>query len=157
MLVDLAADILARMQARGLTLAIAEASTGGLACHAITEVPGASKTLVGAVIPYDNRVKVELLGVDLGLLVAYGAVSAEVAMAMAEGVAARLGADVGLAITGILGPGGGTADKPVGLSFAAVWQGGKSEVRRDVFRGSRSEIKEAAVAAGFELLLGRLG
>jgi PncC family amidohydrolase len=156
-LVALAQDVLERMKALGLKLSIAEASTGGLATHAITEVPGASQVLVGAVVPYDNRIKVELLGVPEDLLARHGAVSAEVALAMAEAVATRLGSHVGLAITGILGPGGGTAEKPVGLSYAAAWRRESARVRRDLFAGTRWEIKAASVAAGFELLLKELG
>lgn len=87
----------------------------------------------------------------------HGAVSSEVALAMAQGVASRLGSEVGLAITGILGPGGGTPEKPVGLSFAAVWRQGRARVRRDVFSGTRSEVKMASVAAGYGLLMEELG
>ncbi len=156
-LVGLAKEVLARMRALGLTLSIAEASTGGLAAHALTEVPGASQVLVGAVVPYHNRAKVELLGVPEQLLIRHGAVSAEAALAMAEGVARRLGSSVGLAITGILGPGGATPEKPVGLSFAALWTQSRARTRRDLFAGTRSEIKAASVAAGFELLMEELG
>ena len=101
-------------RARGLTLATAESCTGGMVAARLTAVPGASDVFRGAVVAYANEVKELGLDVPESLLAEHGAVSAEVARAMAEGVRARLGADVGVAVTGVAGPDGGTPDKPVG-------------------------------------------
>jgi len=108
------------LAARGLTLATAESCTGGLIAHSVTRVPGSSGYFRGSVVAYDNAVKVSVLGVEPELLAARGAVSEEVARAMARGAAEALRADIGIATTGIAGPGGGTEKKPVGLVHIAV-------------------------------------
>lgn len=145
------------LRERALTLAIAESSTGGLVADLLTDIPGVSACFVGAVVAYDNRVKVALLGVPEDLLAREGAVSASVARAMAERVCRVLETDVGIAITGIAGPGGGTEEKPVGLTFAAVaGAGGPSVVERAVFAGRRRQVKAAAAALAAALLLRRL-
>jgi len=105
---------------RGLRLAVAEASCCGLICHLITNVPGSSRYFVGGVIAYHNRPKEKLLGVAARTLREHGSVSAATALAMATGVASALGADIGLAETGIAGPTGGSAAKPAGLFYLAV-------------------------------------
>ncbi len=107
--------VLALCRARGLTLATAESCTGGLVAGRLTSVPGSSAVFVGGIVSYADDVKVRELGVPAALLAAHGAVSAEVAAAMAEGARERLGADVAVAATGIAGPGGGSGEKPVGL------------------------------------------
>jgi nicotinamide-nucleotide amidase len=112
-----AALVLDACRARGWTLATAESSTGGMIAERITSVPGSSEVFLGAVVAYANAVKVRELGVPEELLRAHGAVSAEVAAALAQGVRERLSADVGIGVTGIAGPGGGTPEKPVGLVY----------------------------------------
>ena len=102
---------------RGLTIAAAESCTGGLVSARLTAIPGASEVFVGGVVSYADEVKESALGVPREILERHGAVSAETAKAMAEGVRERLGADVGVAVTGVAGPDGGTAEKPVGLVF----------------------------------------
>src|SRR5262249_25689208 len=109
--------VLGLCRERGLTLATAESCTGGLVAARLTSVPGSSDVFLGAVVSYADAVKVDELGVREAMLAAHGAVSAETAEAMARGVRARLGAAVGVAVTGIAGPDGGTPEKPVGLVF----------------------------------------
>jgi nicotinamide-nucleotide amidase len=111
------AAVLALYRDRGLTLATAESCTGGMVAERLTSVPGSSDVFLGSVVAYANSVKERELGVPASVLREHGAVSAETAAAMAEGVRARLGTDVGVAVTGIAGPGGGTAEKPVGLVY----------------------------------------
>ena len=115
-----AARVLALLKARGLSLGVAESCTGGLVGHALTNVPGSSDSFLGGIIAYSNAVKRDLVGVPEKLLVAHGAVSRPVALAMAQGVRRALGVDVGLSVTGIAGPTGGTPDKPVGTVHIAV-------------------------------------
>jgi len=142
----------AQLAERGVTLAIAESCTGGLAAELLTRIPGSSRYFLGGVVAYANAVKTALLGVPAELLAAHGAVSAEVARAMAEGVRERLGADLGLAFTGIAGPDGGTADKPVGLVHWAVASRTGTVLRDRVFIGDRLAIRRRATFAGFDLL-----
>ncbi len=106
---------LAREQ--GFTIGAAESCTGGLVAARLTSVPGSSDAFSGGVVPYDNRLKVELLGVPEDTLNRHGAVSAETAEAMAQGARSALAADVGVSVTGVAGPGGGTPEKPVGLVY----------------------------------------
>jgi PncC family amidohydrolase len=145
--------ICARMTALGRTLATAESCTGGLIAHRITNVPGASEVLVGGVVAYSNAVKVALLGVSEADLRAHGAVSEPVARQMAEGVRARLGADVGVGVTGIAGPGGGTAEKPVGLVYIAVANAGGTVAARHVFPGGREDVKRQTADEALNMVL----
>ncbi|MBI2912906.1 MAG: CinA family protein [Chloroflexi bacterium] len=140
------------MGERGLTLAVAESSTGGLIGHLITEVPGSSAVFLGGVIAYHNRLK-EQLGVPEQLLASEGAVSAAAAGAMAEGVRRQAGASVGLAVTGIAGPGGGTETKPVGLTYVALAAAGTLLSEQHVWRGDRSHTKRASAEAALALLV----
>ena len=141
----------------GVRLALAEASTGGLIVACLTDIPGASAVVERGVVPYSNEAKAEQLGVPVALMVAHGAVSAEVVGAMAEGLLARSHADVALAETGIAGPTGGTETKPVGLTFLAVARRGASTtVERHVFAGTRGEVRRAGAARALELLLSML-
>ena len=119
-LVVLAARLQARCVALGITVATAESCTGGLVAHALTEVPGSSAYVRGGIVAYANDVKAEQLGVPQAALEAHGAVSAQVAVAMAEGARERLHADLGVGVTGVAGPDGGTEEKPVGLVYVAV-------------------------------------
>jgi nicotinamide-nucleotide amidase len=113
------------LQKHGQTLSVAESCTGGLICNRITNIPGSSKYFERGVISYSNRSKTELLGVPPLMLERYGAVSAEAAEAMALGIRRLSGSDLGLSVTGIAGPEGGTPEKPVGLVYIALaWEGG---------------------------------
>ncbi|MBI3855333.1 MAG: CinA family nicotinamide mononucleotide deamidase-related protein [Planctomycetes bacterium] len=136
----------------GTTLAVAESCTGGLISHRLTEVPGVSEVLLESVVTYSNASKVRRLGVDPALIEARGAVSEEVARAMALGVARTSGAAIGVAVTGIAGPGGGTAKKPAGLCYMAV--GDRVESR--VFSGDRTHVKERAAGHALNMLRLRL-
>ncbi|WP_225412490.1 CinA family protein [Stigmatella hybrida] len=146
--------VLARCREARVRLALAEACTGGLIAASLTEVPGASAVLERALVPYSNESKEELLGVPGALMREHGAVSAEVARAMAEGLLARAPVALALAETGIAGPGGGSPLKPVGLVFLALARrGGASVVERHVFPGDRAAIRQAAAARGLALFL----
>jgi nicotinamide-nucleotide amidase len=139
-------------RAHGLTLATAESCTGGMVATRITGVPGASDVFVGSVVAYANQVKEAELGVPAELVEEHGAVSAEVAAAMAAGARERLGADVAVAVTGVAGPGGGTPDKPVGLVFAhAGGPDGELAVRMEL-PGDREMIRGRATAASLHLV-----
>ena len=144
---------------RNLTLALGESCTGGLVAHRLTNVPGSSSYVLGGIIAYSNEAKERLLGVRHETLEEHGAVSAETAIEMARGARATLGADVGLSVTGIAGPGGGTPEKPVGLAYVALSAGNWEQVERLVWSGSREENKaqsaEAALAMLRDYLSGR--
>ena len=142
---------------RGVTVATAESCTGGLVAHAITEVAGSSAYFVGGFVTYADDAKQAQLGVPAEVLAAHGAVSAQVARAMAEGARARLGSALGVAVTGIAGPGGGTADKPVGLTYLGIADDSGADVRRHQWSGERSANKRDSARAALELLLERLG
>ena len=155
-LVDLVRLVQDRFLASGWTLATAESCTGGLLAHLLTEVPGSSEYFSGGIVCYTNEAKVTVAGVPRETLEAHGAVSAQVAVAMAEGVRARLGADVAVAVTGIAGPGGGSEAKPVGLTYVALADAAGHEVRRHLWHGDRHENKLASAEAALMLLLDRL-
>jgi nicotinamide-nucleotide amidase len=140
------------LRERGLTLALAESCTGGLLSTRLTDVPGASAVLERAFVTYANRAKVEEAGVDPALLERHGAVSEEVSAALAAGAATVAVADVGVGITGIAGPGGGTAEKPVGLVFVAIHGAAGTRVRRNLFPGSRERVRFQATQVALEML-----
>jgi nicotinamide-nucleotide amidase len=140
------------LRERSLTLSLAESCTGGLLSARLTEVPGVSAVLDRAVVTYANRAKVEALGVDEALLERNGAVSEEVAAAMASGVMKAARSDVAAAITGIAGPDGGTDDKPVGLVFVAICGAAGTRVRRNHFPGGRGLIRQQATQVALEML-----
>ena len=131
--------------AKGYTISCAESCTGGLLTSTLTDVPGSSAYVLGSVVSYSNDVKSRILHVAEETLAAHGAVSPETARAMAEGVRDLMQTDVGVGITGIAGPGGGSPEKPVGLVYIAVSTLGKTSVEKNVFSGVRAEIKRAAV------------
>ncbi len=153
---SLAAAVGAALLHHRWQLATAESCTGGLVGAAITAVPGASAYYLGGLIAYSNVVKERLLGVPTEILAAHGAVSAPCAAAMAAGGRARFAADVAVATTGIAGPGGGSADKPVGLVFIAVAHPAGSVVERHVFPGDRLAVQRATVQAALRLLLAHI-
>ena len=126
---------------RKLTLAIAESCTGGLIADRITNVSGSSATLLAGIVSYSNQAKKELLGVPEQLLSKHGAVSEEVARAMAEGVRRTVGSDIGISVTGIAGPTGGTPQKPVGLVYLALSTEKETVAKKQQFSGSRIDIK----------------
>jgi nicotinamide-nucleotide amidase len=152
----LAEAAIEELRRRGQTLATAESCTGGLVSARLTDVPGASDAFVGGVVSYSNDVKEHQLGVPLDVLVDHGAVSEEVAHAMASGVRTRLAADWGIGITGIAGPTGGTDDKPVGLVHWAVAGPGGVWAEHRVFPGDRSVVREWSLNNALDLLRRRL-
>lgn len=134
-------------------LAVAESCTGGMLAARITDLPGSSEYLRGGVVAYENDVKIDAVGVPRELIEAHGAVSEEVAAALAGGVRERLATDVGVGVTGIAGPGGGTEDKPVGLVWIAVaGPASASTVRRLQLPGGRPEVRERAVTVAMHML-----
>lgn len=135
-----------------LTLAVAESCTGGTVGRLLTERSGASEFFVGGVISYANSAKQSLLGVPATLLSEHGAVSAEVARAMAQGALAALGSDLALALTGVAGPTGGTPEKPVGLVFFAVATKDGVSDRQMAFPGSRTQVRDLGAFAGLALV-----
>jgi nicotinamide-nucleotide amidase len=141
---DLAAVTLERFRSLQATLAVAESCTGGMLGERLTAIPGSSDVFLGGVIAYANAAKTAQLGVDPVLLETHGAVSLEVARAMAEGGRARFGADAAVAITGVAGPGGGTEEKPAGTVCFAWIARNQTEAARVVFPGSRPEVRERA-------------
>jgi PncC family amidohydrolase len=155
-LTDLAVRLGALCTARGVRVATVESCTGGLVAHLITEVPGSSAYFVGGFVTYSDALKRELVGVAHDVLAAHGAVSAQVAMAMATGGRARTEADLAVSVTGIAGPDGGSPAKPVGLTYVAVADRVGVAVRRHVWAGDRSENKRLSAAAALDLLLERV-
>jgi nicotinamide-nucleotide amidase len=145
-----------RLAVNGFTLATAESCTGGLIAERITEVSGSSVYFREGVVTYSNESKVRLLGVPFDLIAEYGAVSAPVAEAMAEGVRLRADADFGVAVTGIAGPGGGSEDKPVGLVYIALADDAHTEHRKLLLPGDRQLIRWRASQAALDLLRRRL-
>jgi nicotinamide-nucleotide amidase len=150
-------DVIGRLLAeRGQTLATAESCTGGMIGARLTAVPGSSVYYWGGVVAYADAVKAALLGVDEAVLRQEGAVSEPVAAQMADGVRQRLGADYGVSVTGIAGPGGGSAEKPVGLVYVGVADAAGVQVERFVYPGDRESIREATSRAALALLYRRL-
>jgi nicotinamide-nucleotide amidase len=143
----------ALLQARGQTIAVAESCTGGLVAGRLTEVPGSSAWVVGGTVAYANEVKINELGVPAELIATDGAVSEPVARAMAEGVRRRLGATIGLAVTGIAGPAGGSEAKPVGtVVFALAAGDGPAQARTVRFPGDRRTVRQHSTAAALDLV-----
>lgn len=140
------------LRAKGLTLAVAESCTGGLLSKRITDVAGCSDYYLGGVCSYSNAVKMNVLGVKAGTLDAHGAVSQETAEEMAEGVARALGADVGVGITGIAGPGGGTEEKPTGLVYISVYHDGRCVTRRTVNTYGRDRVRNHAASTALDMI-----
>ncbi|HUS15768.1 MAG TPA: nicotinamide-nucleotide amidohydrolase family protein [Chloroflexia bacterium] len=140
------------LEARGWRLAVAESCTGGLVGHLLTEQPGSSAWFLGGVIAYDDVVKTGLLGVAPSLIREHGAVSGPCAAALADAVAALLGTEASVTVTGIAGPGGGTPAKPVGTVYIAVHLAGRTTVAHHVWAGTRSANKAASARAALDHL-----
>jgi PncC family amidohydrolase len=145
--------VLDTLAAQRLTLAVAEGDTGGLLLEWLTAVAGSSAVVLGGVVAYHDDLKRSLLGVEPGLLQRHGAVSAAAVEAMASGVRRLVGADLGLATTGIAGPGGATASKPVGLAFVAAVGADRSLVREHRWPGERASNRQASAQAALRLTL----
>jgi nicotinamide-nucleotide amidase len=141
---------------RQATLAVAESCTGGMIAQRITSVPGSSRSFLGGVVVYSNDLKIGLAGVAAEVIAQHGAVSEDVARALAEGIRRRTGASIGLGITGIAGPSGGTPTKPVGLVYIAVTDGQRTDSMDRTFRGDRQRIREWATQQALDIVRKRL-
>jgi nicotinamide-nucleotide amidase len=141
---------------RSATLAVAESCTGGLLAERITKVPGSSRYFLGGAITYANELKTLYANVPPALIEEYGAVSKQVANAMAEGIRTETGATIGVGITGVAGPGGGTEEKPVGLVYISVSDASKAEVVERHFPGNRERIRRYATQQALDLIRRRL-
>ena len=137
---------------KGYTIACAESCTGGLLTSCLTDVAGSSAYVKGSVVSYTNEVKHGVLGVSQKLLDTVGAVSSEVAAEMAEGVRRVIDSDIGVSVTGLAGPGGGTAEKPVGLVFIGISDSSGTNVIKCIFKGSRVEVKQQAAQRALQLI-----
>ena len=141
------------LKQKSLKLATAESCTGGLIAHTITNISGSSEFFDRGVVSYSNESKMKLLDVPEDLLIQYGAVSKEVAKAMANGIRTKSNVDIGLSTTGIAGPGGGTDKKPVGLVYIGISTKDDVMAKKFVFDGSRLENKENACSAALKMVL----
>jgi PncC family amidohydrolase len=141
------------LKERGLRISLAESCTGGLIAKRITDIPGASDYFEMAIVSYSNKAKERFLGVPADILASKGAVSGEVARLMAEGVRNTAGTDLGLALTGIAGPGGGTPEKPVGTVYVSLAGPGVSIVRRFLFMGNRDDIRQETCSEALAAVL----
>ena len=140
------------LKEHGLRISVAESCTGGLICQKLTNCPGSSSYLLGGVVAYANSMKRDLLQVDQQLLDSHGAVSREVAEAMAVGVRRCSGADIGLSVTGVAGPDGGTREKPVGRIYIAIATESETWVSKFQFAGDRRQIRELTAQSGLDLV-----
>ncbi|MGE0766894.1 MAG: CinA family protein [Hyphomicrobiaceae bacterium] len=154
-----AVAFLGAMRGKALRIATAESCTGGLIAALLTEIPGSSDVVDRGFVTYSNEAKMQMIGVNQGLLNEFGAVSREVALAMAEGALAHSPADVSIAVTGVAGPGGGTASKPVGLVHIAAARRGAATLHQECRFGSlaRSEIREKTVIQSLQLATRAIG
>jgi nicotinamide-nucleotide amidase len=147
------AQVAELLRSQGLTIAVAESCTGGLLAGRLTELAGSSDYVLGGVVVYANEAKTALAGVDAALIEAHGAVSAEVAEALAKGARTRLSADVGIGITGIAGPGGGTDDKPVGrVCFCVAGPDGRLLSRSATLPGSRADVRDRSTTVALHMV-----
>lgn len=150
---SIAEQVGARLIAQGLTIASAESCTGGLIGHLLTNISGSSAYVLGGVIAYSNQVKQQLLNVSETTLIQYGAVSEATAREMAEGLRALLGVDLALSVTGIAGPGGGTAEKPVGLTYIGLATQKGTAVKQFIWPYDRVDNKLASAEAALQMAL----
>ncbi|MBI3513155.1 MAG: CinA family protein [Proteobacteria bacterium] len=148
-----ATSLLALCRGAGLHIVTAESCTGGLIAALLTEIPGSSDVVERGMVVYSNDAKTAQLGVPAALIAAHGAVSEEVARAMADGALRHAAAELSIAVTGVAGPGGGTAAKPVGLvHLASARQGGVTRHERHVFAGDRAAVRLASVVSALAML-----
>ncbi len=148
--------VLYYLEMRGATLAVAESCTGGMVAERLTSVSGSSRSFIGGAIVYSNRLKTELAGVDAKLIADHGAVSREVAVALAEGIRERCGSTIGLGITGIAGPSGGSEEKPVGLVYVAVSDAEGTDWLEKRFASDRDGVRFYASQQALDLVRRRL-
>ncbi len=148
----LAEEVGELLKSKGLTIALAESCTGGKLGDMITDVSGSSDYFLGGVVSYSNQAKMELLGVDETTLDVKGSVSEEVALQMAAGARKNLHADIGVGITGVAGPTGGTKAKPVGLVYIAVSSDKDAICTRNLFKGSRHDVKTHSAVKALEMV-----
>ena len=141
------------LKEKNLKIATAESCTGGLISHTLTNISGSSEYFDRGIVSYSNKAKIEILGVSQDILEKFGAVSKQVAKAMAEGVRLRSNVDIGIATTGIAGPTGGTKEKPVGLVYIAISTVDKTIVKKFQFSGNRLENKESTCNTALKILL----
>jgi nicotinamide-nucleotide amidase len=153
---SLAQIVLYYLGLRQSTLAIAESCTGGLIAARITDVPGASRSFLGGAVVYSDALKTAFAQVPASLILQHGAVSAEVAEALANGIRTRTGATLGLGVTGIAGPTGATETKPAGLVYIALSDAQKTEVLEKNFRGDRQRVREWTTTQALDLIRKRL-
>jgi nicotinamide-nucleotide amidase len=144
------------LKMRGYTLATAESCTGGLLAGRITDVPGSSEYFLEGVVSYSNEAKIDLLGVPKKLIATHGAVSEQVAGAMAAGIRKRAGSTFGVGVTGVAGPGGGSPEKPVGLVYIALADDSQTTTRKFIFPGDRQFIRTLSVNAALDMLRRRI-
>ncbi|MGD1887465.1 MAG: CinA family protein [Cohaesibacteraceae bacterium] len=149
-----ASDLLGKLKAAGLMIATAESCTGGLIAGTLTEIAGSSAVVDRGFVTYSNEAKTEMLGVPVAVLAEHGAVSEPVARAMAEGALARSNADIAVSVTGVAGPGGGSAEKPVGtVHFACARRGQETRASHQLFGNSdRAQVRVLSVAHAFDLI-----
>lgn len=152
----LEAVVVRLLSERGLTVAAAESCTGGLLSARLTDVPGSSRVFPGSLVTYANAAKTDLAGVDAALIEKHGAVSAEVAAAMASGARQRFAADLGIGITGVAGPGGGTEARPVGLVYVALSAADGMAVERNQFLGERADVRRRSTQVALVMVRDRL-
>lgn len=151
---EIAQQVLAAFNAKGKMLATAESCTGGMVAAALTDIAGSSAVVERGFVTYSNRAKAQLLGIDPAVIEAHGAVSQEVAEAMARGALAQSATDVAVAVTGIAGPDGGSADKPVGLVwFGLAAAGTPTTTDHVIFKGDRAAVRRQATEKALALLL----
>lgn len=153
---DLINKISRLLSEQKLKIATAESCTGGLIAHSLTNISGSSDYFDRGVVSYSNQAKIELLDVPQNLLIEYGAVSEQVAKAMAEGVRKKSNVDIGLSTTGIAGPSGGTKEKPVGLVYIGISTTDKTEAKKFQFSGNRLQNKQSTCDAALQMLYDKL-
>ena len=144
------------LQQKKLTLATAESCTGGLIAHLMTNIPGSSEYFLGGIVAYSYQAKADLLGVSWDTLNSKGAVSKESVIEMAIGARKKLNADIAVSVSGIAGPGGGTADKPVGTTWVGLASQNVEEARHFIWQGDREQNKKHSAEAALQFILGYL-
>lgn len=153
---NLAQELGNLLKKRNLTISAAESCTGGLFLSALTDISGSSAYVLGGVVTYSNETKQQLVNIQAATLIQYGAVSAETAREMAIGVRDLLKTDIGVSITGIAGPGGATAEKPVGLVYIGVVTNENSQVQKYIWSGNRVENKQQSAAQAMQVVVDML-